>query len=308
VYDPRREAHEFVGDDRDEAVQKAAKFFGVEAEELSISDLPSGEIYGAAGRAVVVAVPRGVSPPSNGGGRRGGREERGGREDRAREPERDRDDEAPRRERGGRGRRGRGDRRDSRGPRAAEREPARSRDRDEPSEPTKGTAVGELGELGEFVLGVVERLDLGPFEVSESEEGDVLVIQVRGPGAQRLGRSESRAVDALQLIVNQASMRINEDRLRVVLEVEGDGDSREEVLESLAQRVARRARSGGRAVALDPMNPRDRRVIHVALRDEDGIATMSVGEGRYRQVVVVPEGAEEYEEALRQSRAAPSDG
>jgi len=59
-----------------------------------------------------------------------------------------------------------------------------------------------------------------------------------------------------------------------------------------------------RAVALDPMNGKDRRAIHVALRDEDGIATMSVGEGQYRQVVVVPEGADEYEEALQRSEEA----
>jgi hypothetical protein len=51
------------------------------------------------------------------------------------------------------------------------------------------------------------------------------------------------------------------------------------------------------------MSPRDRRAIHLALRDAQGIATMSVGESRYRQVVVVPEGAAEYEEALRESRA-----
>ena len=51
------------------------------------------------------------------------------------------------------------------------------------------------------------------------------------------------------------------------------------------------------------MNGRDRRIIHLAVRDADGVASMSVGEGRYRQVVVVPEGAPEYEEALRQSEA-----
>jgi hypothetical protein len=51
------------------------------------------------------------------------------------------------------------------------------------------------------------------------------------------------------------------------------------------------------------MNGRDRRIIHLAVRDADGVASMSVGEGRYRQVVVVPEGAPEYDEALRQSAA-----
>jgi hypothetical protein len=52
-------------------------------------------------------------------------------------------------------------------------------------------------------------------------------------------------------------------------------------------------------VALDPMNPKDRRAIHVALRGTPGIATMSIGSGRYRQVLVVPEGAPEYDEARR---------
>ena len=78
----------------------------------------------------------------------------------------------------------------------------------------------------------------------------------------------------------------------------------------LAERVAKRARETGRAVALDPMNGKDRRLIHIALRDEADIATMSIGEGRYRQVVVVPQGAPEYEQARREAAAAAdrSDG
>ena len=59
--------------------------------------------------------------------------------------------------------------------------------------------------------------------------------------------------------------------------------------------------------ALDPMNARDRRILHVTVKDIDGVATMSVGSGRYRQVVVVPEGAEEYEEALSSSSSSQSD-
>ena len=52
------------------------------------------------------------------------------------------------------------------------------------------------------------------------------------------------------------------------------------------------------------MNGRDRRIVHLALRDEADVATMSTGEGRYRQVLVVPEGAPEYEEARREAAAA----
>ena len=74
--------------------------------------------------------------------------------------------------------------------------------------------------------------------------------------------------------------------------------------ERQAGRAAVRAKDTGRPVALDPMNGRDRRIIHLALRDEADIATMSTGEGRYRQVVIVPEGAPEYEAARQESEAA----
>jgi spoIIIJ-associated protein len=72
-------------------------------------------------------------------------------------------------------------------------------------------------------------------------------------------------------------------------------------LSRLADRAVKRARDTGRAVALDPMNSRDRRAIHMAVREIEGVATMSIGEGRYRQVLVVPEGAPEYEDALAES-------
>ena len=60
-------------------------------------------------------------------------------------------------------------------------------------------------------------------------------------------------------------------------------------------------------MALDPMNGRDRRILHLSIKEMDGVATMSVGEGRYRQVVVVAEGADEYDEAVASSSAAQED-
>ena len=146
-------------------------------------------------------------------------------------------------------------------------------------------------------------MELGPFEIAENQEGGLLVFEVTGTAAADLAQGDGRPVDALQLLVNQAASRLSDEPPRVVVDVEGDADAREAHLARLAQRVARRARDGERAVALDPMNSRDRRMIHLALRDDDGIATMSMGEGRYRQVVVVPEGAPEFEDAQRESRS-----
>jgi spoIIIJ-associated protein len=141
-------------------------------------------------------------------------------------------------------------------------------------------------------------MKIGSFEISESSEGDYLIYQLKGAAAEALQSGDGRAIDALQLVANQVSLRQSEDAPRIVVDVEGGGDEREETLGRLAERAVKRAKETGRSIALDPMNSRDRRAIHVELRDVEGIATMSIGEGRYRQVLVVPEGAPEYEDAV----------
>ena len=82
-----------------------------------------------------------------------------------------------------------------------------------------------------------------------------------------------------------------------MIDVAGEMADREASLTRLSERAGGRARETGRSVALDPMNSRDRRIVHMALKEESGLASMSIGEGRYRQVLVVPEGAPEFEEA-----------
>jgi predicted RNA-binding protein Jag len=317
VYDGSNDLHEFFGANRAEAIAKACDFFRVSEEGLAIYELDPKEIYGLAARTVIVGAPRDRKPPTRDRSSGGADEGRGGRRGRDSGPSRDRGGRGNAREgRGDRGDRGdrerggpraegrggrRGESREAREPREVRAEPLR--ERVVSSEPSVGTAVGEIGEIGRFVLGAVERMGFGPFEVSEATEEGVVIVSLKGIGAKALGGGEGRAVDALQLLANQAAMRSSDDAPRIVLDVEGDLEEREGHLADLAERAARRARETGRAIALDPMSPRDRRAIHLALRDAQGIATMSVGESRYRQVVVVPEGAAEYEEALRESRA-----
>ncbi|MCH8082813.1 MAG: hypothetical protein IH885_01105 [Myxococcales bacterium] len=307
-------AREFVGDGRDEAINKACAFFGVDDESaLEISGYEAGAIYGLATRSVIVAIPKGAKPAparsrdeaGRGGdakrgnsGRGAGRDSRGrrdrGRDDRARESS-----ASPREEREPRGNRERTPKPDvERTDQGDEAAPAAG--------PSTGSATGELGEIGQFLLGTIERMGLGSFEISESKDGEIIVLQVKGAAGQAISSGHGRTVDALQLLVNQVSARVSPDRQRVVIDVEGDADAREEFLGKLAERVAKRALQTGRPVALDPMNGRDRRLIHVALRDREDVATMSEGEGQYRQVVVVPESSDEFEEACAQSERAGS--
>lgn len=309
MYDVRSELHEFVGSDRSEALSKACGFFGVGEDELEVGAPPASDVMGLGGRVVVVAGLKGRQRPAHSGREdRGDRPERGER--RAREGDRDRGRD--------RGRRGDDAGRDGRGARSARGEREDRPSRGEPEQRSSnegrpavasgssvGTATTPLTRIGEFVQGLVERVDLGGFEIAESAEGDVIAVQLRGEAATRLGEGDARVADAIQLLANQASMREGDNAKRVVVETEGDGgEGRELHLTRLAERAAKRALETGRAVAIDAMSPRDRRVIHVSLRDTADIATMSIGSGRYRQVVVVPSGAPEFEEARRQAEAS----
>lgn len=296
MYDARGELHEFVGSNRNEALSKACAFFGVGEGELEIGIPSAGEVMGLGSRTLLVAGLQGRQRLSASGG--GAREERGER--RGRNGERGERSERDR----GRGRRGFDEGgREPRVQREAreEREPATAAAEREVS---AGAATTPLSRIGEFVRGLVERIDLGTFEISESTEGEVIALQLRGVAAARLSEGDARVADAIQLLANQASMKDGDGAKRVVVELEGDGgEGREQHLARLAERAAKRAIESGRAVAIDAMSPRDRRVIHVALRDSADVATMSIGSGRYRQVVVVPAGAPEFDEARRQAQS-----
>lgn len=322
MFDVKSEAHEFIGNDRNDAVSQACEFYGVEESELTVHEPAALEVYGLGGRAAIVAHPSSAPKPGSGGprGARDGGRDGGGDRDRGRDRDRDRPAPRDREERGGRGRGERGPRRE-RGGRDREARGGRDNDRgatretERESAPavaaaaapdSKGKATGKMGEVGDFVLGVVERMGIGPFEISETAEGEFVVYELRGAAAEEMGSGDGRAVDALQLLANQFAMRLDDDAPRIVVDAEGDAERRESFLGRLAERAARRAADSGRSVALDPMNGRDRRMVHVALREQNGIATMSIGSGRYRQVVVVPEGSPEYDEAVKSAEEAAS--
>jgi predicted RNA-binding protein Jag len=293
MYEPNAEPREFVAESREEAVAKACAFFGVDEPALVVKEPRIGDVYGLGARTLIVAFVEGTR-----GGRRAERApERGGEREGGRRERRER--------RGERGRGGDRGRRERRGEEDVRAETEAQPLEDEvPDEPSTATIQGEIAPVGEYLVGIVERMGLGPFEVRQSDEGDFTIYELSGRAAIKLGTGDGRAIDALQLLANQAAMRISDEPPRIVVDAEADVERREEFLSRLAGRAARRALDSGRSVALDPMNARDRRMVHVALRDEEGVATMSIGSGRYRQVVVVPEGSPDYEEALRASEAA----
>jgi len=123
-----------------------------------------------------------------------------------------------------------------------------------------------------------------------AEDGEaqhwMLEIQGRELGALIGRRGETLA--ALQYITRLIASRDLERRARIVIDVEGYKSRREALLRRLAKRMAEQAVQRGRTVSLEPMPPHERRIIHLALRDNPSVTTESVGEGDRRKVTIVP--------------------
>ncbi|HPV08785.1 MAG TPA: R3H domain-containing nucleic acid-binding protein, partial [Aggregatilineales bacterium] len=111
---------------------------------------------------------------------------------------------------------------------------------------------------------------------------------VRGNDLGILIGRHGDTLNALQYITRLIVSRELQRRANIVVDVEGYKARREESLHKLAERMAQKAIQTGRTVTLDPMPPNERRVIHVALRDDARVETESIGTGDNRRVTIIP--------------------
>jgi len=126
-------------------------------------------------------------------------------------------------------------------------------------------------------------------EAAVDPAGEALILRVDGPdGGIVIGR-RGQTLDALEHLMNRIGMRESATApTRVRIDVEGYRERRQESLEQLARRLADKARETGRVVTLNPMSPRDRRVVHLALQDDQHVTTWSQGEGHFRRLLIGP--------------------
>lgn len=114
------------------------------------------------------------------------------------------------------------------------------------------------------------------------------LLDISGPEeALVIGRG-GRTLEALQYISNRIFRRSHPQGQRLILDVEGYRGKRRESLVSIAQRLAEKVKKSKEAVTLAPLNPHERRIIHLALQNTEGIKTFSRGEGFLRHLVIAP--------------------
>ena len=163
--------------------------------------------------------------------------------------------------------------------------------------------VKNVDGLIKYVKDILDHMDIGEVTITSTdiEKGVKLDIEGEGMGAVIGRRGET--LDAIQCL---ASLYCNQEEegefKRVVLDTSGYREKREKTLQALAAKTARQALRSGRNQSLEPMNPYERRIIHSAVQEIDGVTSWSVSDGKNRRVIIGFEKGSEPAPRARSSR------
>lgn len=142
------------------------------------------------------------------------------------------------------------------------------------------------GKAQRFLMDVTGLMNVKVDVYVDDTREDGLYIHMIGDTLGILIGRRGETLDALQYLTSLYVNKGREGYIRVSLDSENYRAKREEALRKLALRMANRARKSGRRVALEPMNPYERRILHSALQAEPDVTTHSEGEEPYRRVII----------------------
>jgi len=124
-----------------------------------------------------------------------------------------------------------------------------------------------------------------PSEVRIRDDG---VIEVAGDGSGLLIGKRGQTIDSLQFITNRILNKNREEPVYVTIDTEGYRERHVSHLRSMAIKIGQKVKRTGQSISLEKMNPYDRRIIHLTLKNDSRVNTKSIGEGIYKKVVILP--------------------
>ena len=143
-----------------------------------------------------------------------------------------------------------------------------------------------------FVTDVIREMELEcKVRLRRPREGDSpdeINIEIVGRDAGLAIGKKGQVLQALQFLTHRVVNRPTLEKRHVLVDAEGYRSRRDDSLASMAKRLGRQAVHEGKIITFEPMNPRDRRVVHMALAKFEGVITKSDGEGEDRRVQIIP--------------------
>jgi len=155
----------------------------------------------------------------------------------------------------------------------------------------RSAATAEFSEPARIGQEALERIAAGisnGTRVLTRDEGRRITYQIEGGKAGVLIGKRGQTLEAIQYLVEKVVNRNSKERVRVSIDVGGYLAKKRQNLENLAERTAQKAKKNGKPATIGQLNAHDRRIVHLALKDDIDVSTKSVGHGYLRKLIVMP--------------------
>ncbi|HPH01791.1 MAG TPA: RNA-binding cell elongation regulator Jag/EloR [Spirochaetota bacterium] len=141
----------------------------------------------------------------------------------------------------------------------------------------------------DFLAGMFDSMGFDVDIEVDNNGTDRVYIELFSPDSAMIIGKRGKTLESIQMLVNTVGARVpGSANYKCVIDIENYREKRESTLTELAQRVAQEVIRSGKPKTLEPMNPFERRLIHVALQNEKSVETRSEGEGVHRKVRILP--------------------
>ncbi len=137
-----------------------------------------------------------------------------------------------------------------------------------------------------YLTDVLKGLGLENFKITPVKRDGNVVLDITGEKLGIVIGKRGETLDSLQYLAILASNRSEENFCRISLDCNGYRDKRRETLHALAKKTSAKVIRQGRKIALEPMNPYERRIIHSVVAEIEGVSSRSTGTEPYRKVVI----------------------
>jgi spoIIIJ-associated protein len=155
----------------------------------------------------------------------------------------------------------------------------------EPAEEKNGLAVAK-----DALENILKLIPMENTTVTAEKSNGIISLDIEGDKSGLLIGRKGRTLDALQFIVNKIVNKTLEKRTQVVVDSESYRKRRKEFLTQMALQMGAKAKRIKKPVATNLLYPHDRRIVHLALRDDGELNTKSRGDGLFKKVIIIPRG------------------
>lgn len=143
--------------------------------------------------------------------------------------------------------------------------------------------------IKEFINGILSKMNVEYSSVKVNFENNIYSVTVNGakdPGFI-IGK-EAKLLDSLQHLLNQMINKSEKKQLKVHVDVDGYRQRRKEALIEKVRNMAEQVKRNGKSVTMEPLHAANRRIVHQFIEKDKDLNTMTIGEGDFKRVVILP--------------------